>query len=596
MNSGLSVRGIVGDLSPRRRKELLLLGLYMALILGGAIPVFEMLVRAWESWGHVRIVIQGAINATGLEPSLFYYAPVGLYVGLSLALLADSYKRAQGIIFWLGILLGTVVVLMNRTELIGSLFGGLGLAGGVAMLVFVGIGLRAGGVTPAVIDEDPPYEFNRAPRLIFVVAFAAILIGFLDFHVDYRPIVRVTSSGLTIQSPRLWGLNPTHAFTDLVFSFMCLVGLYKFTSYESDVKVIQIGPARSGKSAGFGGLHLTVEEFRDEDAWLKSSDDVLALRDDIVEGDFPEPTRNRAGLQWLEIEYNAGDIFPEKLFLQSIDYGGALLGDVLANVRTDTELTVEERAGSWQEARRQVEQVNRRLMEQEEEMTDGGEESGDDIVKSDEIASAVWDCVRHADRVILTIPLDDFLGPIVENGTEMDYIRVVRNDGSKTKAQLRSELDIAESQYLPNPFEYDGGVFFLPDRNEFRDHPADYVTWYRNLMIDDQFEDTDFTYAVTKADLALEDYRAAERERGNHNPLPLRNYDKFREHVVDIVHDASNLLDQDFDDPEKFWPVWYEIEERNEPGADDDLRIVTADRETIPVLRGSEQLLTKLER
>ncbi|WP_299334488.1 hypothetical protein [Haloplanus sp.] len=589
MDSGLAGLRGVGELSPQRRAELLLLGAYMALILGGAIPVFEMLVRAWQSWGHVRIIIQGAINATGLAPALFYYAPVGLYVGLGLALVADSYKRAQGVIFWIGILLGSVFVLASRTELLGTLFGGMGPSGTVAFLVFVGIGLRAAGVTTDVIDDDPPYEFNRAPRLLFVVTLAAIVIGFLDFHIDYRPVVRITPTGLTTQTPRLWGLNPSHAFTDAVFGVMCLAGLYKFTSYESDVKVIQIGPARSGKSAGFGGLHLTVEEFRDEDAWLKSSDDVLSLRDDIVEGEFPEPTRNRAGLQWLEIEYNAGVLFPEKLFLQSIDYGGALLGDVLANVRSDTKLAIEERASNWTEARRQVDRVNRRLMEQEGE-TDGGE-----VVKSDEIASAVWDCVRHADRIILTIPLDDFLKPIIENGTEMEYIEVVRDDGSRTEAELRSALDLTESQYLPNPFEYDGGLFYLPDRDEFRDHPSDYVTWYRDLMKHEGFEDTEFTYAVTKADLALRDYRAAEREHGNHNPLPLRNYDDFRHHVVDIVHDASNLLSQDFDEPEEFWPLWYEVEDPDGVGGDEP-RITTADMDTIPVLRGSEQLLTKLER
>jgi hypothetical protein len=597
MDSGLSVRGRLGDLSHRRRKELVLLAVYMALILGGAIPVFEMLVRAWESWGHFRIVIQGAINATGLAPSLFYYAPIGLYVGLGAALLLDTYKRAQGVIFWAGIALGTAFVLTSRTDLFGALFGNVGLLGLVALGGFVAIGLRAAGVTPEVIDSEPPREFSQAPRLLFGVTLVAIVVGFFDFHVDYRPIVRVTSTGLTTQSPRIWGLNPEYAFTDAFFGLVCLAGLYQFTSYESDVKVIQIGPARSGKSAGFGGLHLTVEDFRDEDAWLKSSEDVLSLRDDIVEGEFPEPTRNRAGLQWLEIEYNSGTLFPEKLFIQSIDYGGTLLGDVLANVRTDTELTIAERASSWDEARRQVDEVNRRLMEEDDDggeaaATDGGESV---TVKSDEIASAVWDCVRHADRIVLTVPLDDFLGPIVANGTETDYLTVVRNDGSKTEAELREDLEITESQYLPNPFEYDDGVFFLPDRNEFRDHPADYVKWYRNLRRDDRFDDTEFTYAVTKADLALENYRQAERKRGNHNPLPLRNYEEFRDHVVDVVQDANSLLAKDFADTEEYWPVWYELEEADGM-TDEDWRIVTADRETIPILRGSEQLLDRLER
>jgi hypothetical protein len=174
-------------------------------------------------------------------------------------------------------------------------------------------------------------------------------------------------------------------------------------------------------------------------------------------------------------------------------------------------------------------------------------------------------------------------------------VEVVRDDGSGTEAELRSALDLTESRYLPNSFEYDGGLFYLPDRDEFRDHPSDYVTWYRDLMAHEGFEDTEFTYAVTKADLALRDYRAAEREHGNQNPLPLRNYDDFRHHVVGIVQDASNLLSQDFDEPEKFRPLWYEVEDPDGVGGDE-LRITTADMDTIPVLRGSEQLLTKLER
>lgn len=340
--------------------------------------------------------------------------------------------------------------------------------------------------------------------------------------------------------------------------------------FERQVRTVQLGPARSGMTAMLGGLGLAAEAVWGDVGYNAA---MAERRRCIAEREFPPPTTNGEP-QWLEVEQESSGLLSRRRRLETVDYGGTLLRDVLAGVEgPDVEIDPPERADSWADARRNV----KRLSDETPE-----EGLGEAVV------GAIWDCVRHADRIVLTVPLDDFLGPIVARGNERDYAGVVWDDDYDDEDDLRDALDISENAPITAvpKFTYDGETFYIP-RAGVRSTPDEYLPWYQNLLIDDRFDDTDFVFVVTKADHALHDWRGPTSSKP-----AVSDYGDFREHVAEeVLFEASGFL-RSFATTSDFYPVWYDIEA---PTDGSELRIRGDVLGSPPLLRGARRVLDRLE-
>lgn len=624
------------NLSRRRRKSLQRLFLYVALAGVGAFLSIDMLARGWESWGQVRQFLRGAINLLGVDVKTFYYLPTGVALGLVVTLLLDSFKRGQGLILIAGIGLGSVVILLGQGLLIRPLVAGFGPASAIVGVAGAVLGLLLGGVRPQTAgDAVTPgvrTEFPRAPRWIFRLALLMIVLGFVEAHVAYSPVLQAHPEGWVLQPFAFDGFVGRSLFVDIIGSVLLLGGLLRFTRYESQNRTIVLGPQRSGKSAAFGGLHRALLDFGHDDVALNYDGNVDSLSRMISKGEFPTATGTTT-ISLLGMNYVRGGVFPEKTSIQTIDYAGEHLDDIVDRVAPKTAATDGGSSGGdrslfgdTDEVDQEVEQIREELdgeSEREDESesrdsggrgsrggygspevdsADGWAEATSEVRRLSEesergraiagsaIADAVANCVEHADRIVFVVPLDDFIAPIIDRGNEPSYAKVVRNPGrEKSASEVADELGVDLDRQTLRSRNYSDGVFYV--KNDFdRPDSNEYLGWYQRLARqyrDDR--DKDFVVAVTMGDWAVSDF-----EQRNEGSLAAREYEEFCEYVYDeLLEDELEWLYRGLG-LERVYVLWYVITNDEPPETDADYTIDTTKRPTI--LRRADKLIERLER
>ena len=636
------------NLSRRRWKSLQWLFLYVVLVGVGAFLSIDMLARGWESWGQVRHFFRGLISILGVDIKTFYYLPTGIAFGLVVTLLLDSFKRGQGLILLAGIGIGSVVILLGEGLLIQPLVAGFGAPAAIVGLTGVVLGLLLGGVRPRTAgDAVTPgvrAEFPQAPRWIFRLALLMILLGFVEAHVEYTPVLQaierccsaIDSNGWVVRPPAVDGIDGNLLLVDVVGSVLLLVGLRRFTRYESQNRTIVLGPQRSGKSAAFGGLHRALLDFGHDDVALNYDGNVDTLSRMISKGEFPTATGTTT-ISLLGMNYVRGGVFPEKTSIQTIDYAGEHLDDIVDRVAPKTAATdggsssSSSSSGSDRSLFSGADDADSEVEEPEtDDAGSGSSESGSrggrqrggrggyggtDVEAADDwteatdqvrelsqaseqgqaiagsaIADAVANCVEHADRVVFVVPLDDFIAPIIERGNEPEYVEVVRNPGGKkSRAEVADELGIDLDRQTLRGRSYADGEFYV--KNDF-DRPAsnEYLGWYQRLARryrDDR--DKDFVVAVTMGDWAVPDF-----EERNEGSLAAREYEEFCEYVYgELLEDELEWLYRGLG-LERVYVLWYVITNDEPPETEADYTIDTTKRPTI--LRRADKLIERLER
>jgi hypothetical protein len=201
-----------------------------------------------------------------------------------------------------------------------------------------------------------------------------------------------------------------------------------------------------------------------------------------------------------------------------------------------------------------------------------------EAANQEQMIPGVRGCVHNADRIVLTLPLDDFVAPIIERETVPDYLqdRVVEPD----------EIDDYRWTDI-RPIEYNGQTYAIkgPDREDLEN----YLLWYESLR--SVYPEKDIVIVGTMADWMLEDFEAAESP----DELPQADaYEDFCEHVRDeIVREQTGAINQVFGgrDADPLFLLWYEIE-NDEPAGTDELRIDTSGPAS--VLKGARQFMERI--
>ncbi|WP_152043092.1 hypothetical protein [Salinigranum salinum] len=653
-----------------------------------------MLAIAWTrpeptypSWGVTRILVRSVLEGANIPPQVFFYVPTGFVVGLSLVLLFDDFKRRQGIIVLVGMLLLSVLVLVPFGVLIGPLLSGFTLAGGLLGLVALGVGLAVGGLRPkhfalpergeihrdrswSILNpKQRPLEFDTAPRLLLEIAFWACVVGFIDAHVIYDPPIRATGNGLLVSMMASGPFSIPEPFVveqvvigqwgllHLAGIVMLLLGLDALRIYEVNRNVLMLGPARSGKSAAFGGLHEALDRFEESNTMQWQGD---ALRDAISEGRFPDPNEvgrfeGAAGTRYLHMPYVWGKLFPKRVSFDTVDYPGESLERILRPFYDDPGpgatntnpygLSVLGQAAATDGGRTTSGETERSGVDQGGEDAEVIDEDEDDPGRSQrdphqtetsqystsytpagswddavyglktELGSAdpemttviqrISDMVYYADTLILVVPLDDFIVPIAARGNEPSYVEVYDEDevtfGSDVVTattevdgeRISTEYTDVEFQRRFTALRYQGKSYYSR-RPETRARPNQYLDWYRSLVSVFGGDKT-FVMVPTMSDLAVDDMRAAE---GNSRIDPGRRdvYPDFAAHIEDeVLKKQSQKVDQVIGEPHipGLYPIWYTIVDDRAPEDDDE--DLSIDTSVRPtILNGAEQLLKKV--
>ncbi len=591
----------------------------------------DVLAAAWSNEGLLFAAFALLSEVLG-GPLRAQVSVFGVALGVSLVWAFDTYKRYQT--FAPLTLLGAAAYAAGalRPALIGDVTIGTASLGVVAVVA----GAQAGGL-PLVqrlvgrakrLRGVPPVSFRRAPTLLFAGVVATVVVGLADLHL-----------GLGTGSPGLTAVNdvPVHGATGLVLALL----FYKFTQYDSDVKIVQLGPARSGKTSMIGGLAGDVDREAREGDGDGSLDEIRSRLED--ERRFPNLTDE---VTYHEFRYMSNrPVFRKRHTISTLDYPGEKLtgqgseeplSDRIINYRQRQEpslfgrltaavkrfVPLDEREDSWDEGVRDLE-----------------EDAAHEMM-------ALAKLVDAADIVVFTIPLDDFLSRAIERGNTPGYLDsvkliepaeadgefVVRTpDGSADRVHREAgELRYADTgEPYPDPWgelEYlprtpDGNYYYVArDRSGRDEYKEEYKELIR-ILNDDRRKS--FVWTTTMSDLINEDFlsvyedasrladrsghggalaehveRASEAGLFDTTPTEFLRHDRQgrkvharwiqKEYIENAFPEFDQMLSDTF---EAFvYPVWFEIDENRTATETPGIEI-----KNDTILQGSDLVLDRFE-
>lgn len=618
MERDASLAAALSDVSSRDYR---LFGFYLATMVVCSWPIMNMLGRAIASKGLSYHLLEGGLAVVGLPGAAGFYVLLGLFVGLLTVLVYDSFKRLQTVVLALALTVGALLTFLSRSgdssPLVFEFSPSAALLGALSVLGAVALG----GFRLADVDSDPPRQYPRAALALFGYALVVCLVALFEAHVVYQSPLVATTDGYGTQPFAFEGFVGGMAF--FYHASATAVGLfvlYEFTSYERDMNVFLIGPARSGKSALFGGLRAAIQTEVYSGVVMEGDEagTVDDLSDAIQMGEFPPPTPPHE-VRVLTLPFIANALVPERISLQSVDYPGESLRRALRPIL------------GAEEGGRQTVDGGQRL---DREVAEGGDEDVDEsdptvlagIDEADpgeayggsddweeavqrvretddpaEVPPRVWDCLTFADRVVLVVPMDDFLGPVLSRANAPPYIDVLELDAEVSRDEA---VDVAKEEFDyedldPNDVKQVQcqGRTFLVTGAKYRRPPEEYLSWYRDL-VRELNDEMDFVIVGTVSDLAEEDFRDVNEKPDGTRPFPSTNYDEFCEYAYDeLLTDELPMLEQIREgiDDDRIYLTWYEIANEEPPWDEGDRLRIETDKEST-VLQGALQLLDRIER
>lgn len=528
-------------------KDLLVLLLVAALVVQALWYLIPTVwAPVWQEGGLGYNLINVVISEIPiLDHAAIYLFSIGIFAGSSVLWVVDTYRRFPGVVLWMAILVGGFLFFSS-----GYNFSATDLR--VGMTLFVTgffLGLQAGGL-PIIkryfgdgtrLLGAPPHRMQQGIRITSGVIVILAVSGVLNHHFQ-----ELTSFG-PLQ-------NIDSLLIHTVSLLIIFLPLAVFTRYREPEHIIQLGPARSGKTTTQGGLFLGLEERSQHKSPLleeivndymnsgkfpertkiyntgnisPTTLDMSTIRGTDQEGETGEDAHNE-DVSIIEFTYYTQDIlFPKEKVVTTVDYPGELLtGTENGEINPLSEyLSSSGDKKSWESAISYLRDRN-------------------DELEPRKLMRHVGYLIEDAEYVVFTVPMDDYLGPIVQNRPDnvpeyhRDVIWQIRegtdnNDSGTTQTesmppyQMRlltdrdwTDLEKDGDKFYPVSSTAPG---FTPNRNQWlgrseayyvrnsnrrgREHPDQYLYEYRDII--DELDGTDhkFMWLATMADLVYEDFK-----------------------------------------------------------------------------------------
>ncbi|QUO48665.1 MULTISPECIES: hypothetical protein [Halorubrum] len=313
--------------------EKFFLGVYFLIMIVVAGPLFLTLGEAWIASDVFRPLILSLNPLLSVSLEQFSAMVFGIYLGLLALMTVDPKKRVQGALLWLG----------TGSALIGLLSIGLFIPNidFVANIAWLGAGLVGGTIVGGgkqlmEVRTTSALEFRRSASILFYLITAIVLVGLVEFHVNFPQFVDPSGGTVEIIAPEptvsvAWGGITTNVLMAGVF----VVTLRRFVTYDSSENFFVLGPPGSGKSLFLVGKYLAALD----DAVDRKSDTPLNPSGDLMElvGRLDAATQNAGWeldstgateVEDLQFRFVNGRVFPKNIELSSLDYAGEYLEEL----------------------------------------------------------------------------------------------------------------------------------------------------------------------------------------------------------------------------------------------------------------------------
>lgn len=232
----------------------------------------DIITRSW----HTQLMQQISDRIKSIDPSgisLLMSTTIGFYIGSIILLLVDRFKRLQGIICSIGIILIGNYISKN-----------LGVEWHIPYIL---LGILMGIALGSNFGDDfknigKKIEFKRAAKNIGIASVIYILTAFLI---------------LSISSGQIGGSFIKDAIVIIAFSyFFGEVMNFK----EKGPRIFILGPGKSGKTLFLAGCYMNIINITEGP--VKPSDDLLDLIDEMHSGkaDWPGQTGAKFEDSWLK--------------------------------------------------------------------------------------------------------------------------------------------------------------------------------------------------------------------------------------------------------------------------------------------------------
>lgn len=269
-----------------------------------------MVSRAYQPetflWESLRFVGGVAAPENAVPIEFISMLLIGVYMGVLILFTYDERKRVQGVIVWLGTVIGigflTVEGILLPNITVFDPFNWLGFAIGLAVPTL----LERKNLKDIFWDDST----ERSDENTFSIA-AVSLFGLLSSIIF----------GCLVQNFLAGTLRPV---IDVSVSTATVYFVFGFIKYSSQSKIAVIGPRESGKSLLLLGLYLS---YRDKNVASNAEgymNELISQADEITPGD-DFPIANTYELEKLWFTVSTGELFPKRLKISATDHTGELL-------------------------------------------------------------------------------------------------------------------------------------------------------------------------------------------------------------------------------------------------------------------------------
>lgn len=541
--------------SVKSMQRVLLVCFTLFTILGVFIVIPNAWALAWQEGGAGYALFSTVLEPLGVaNHSVIYLVLLGIFLGSSALWVLDVFRRYASIVVWAAIVVAAV---LWWTEWTISFSSGL-----ITEIIFLTIGIISGlqlGGLPVIQRSEAllprrrtNLRFTNAVRITLIYLVGLSLVGFIDQHL-------VINDGVIGWENTGWA--PLH-----LLGIALITGpVAYFQRYKDTERIIQLGPAKSGKTSMQGGLYMSAGET------------VVDRRSKLLEriyqqymqlGEFPDRTeiastaeytsvvpvkqaREQPGSQngnastgpenalIVEFAYITNDIlFPKEKVITTVDYPG----EILTGRKTDEDdegiaAYVQKQAesgtyGNWTETMNALRQGEQGMVQDE--------------IESDELRRYLASLVHNADVIMFTIPLDDFITPIVADDARRSNVKEYHRDkifmieecGEKGEAEYRvkrlnsdgpwHELINEGGTLKPGDgaeltgFAFDedewrgSDDFYIYRSDRSRRPPEIYLLEYKRILDHlPKLSNYEFIWLASMSDLVLDDFRSvADNLRG----------------------------------------------------------------------------------
>jgi hypothetical protein len=386
--------------------------------------LMDILSRSWKT--DLMGSLKTAINTIDPDSvSILINIVLGFYIGSTILLFIDRYKRIQAILLIIGLVLAVIFFLKNFNTNWNIIYLGIGGIIGVVL---------GGSISSNSLNRDV-HEYRKAANNIGLFSIIYATLSFIILYISS-------------------GSQNNYFIKD---SFVLLTFAYffgKVMNYESQgPKIFVLGPANAGKTLFLAGCYLRALNITEIPA--KPSKDLLHLVDELHKGEIPWPERTGDIFEY-QFTYEIGKIFPRRTTLRTIDYPGVYLErlpEYIYNKKDKKKLTEEEK--KYVVASNEIANADRLIF-----IIDGGKypNFGDmGIIQYIEIISKLHENGKEIQPYIIVTKSDllkEEYGKMLDNDTDYKEFKIFIEEKFTSNIYLKQLLNEASNASFYPVFYY----------------------------------------------------------------------------------------------------------------------------------------------